>query len=364
MKKHLLKIYLFSFFILFPSLASAGEIGSVQGVIKSAIPRDCTEAELTSDFAKTNQTTECYNLLIELNDKKEITIDHVVQSPIDIDAFPGAPVTLYTQTDQSGSTIYGVSDYNHKTGLILLLTFFLISILIIGGIKKGLKTILSLAVSLVIIFGIFIPLIIAGHSPLLLTFFAGGLITIITLIILNGFRQKTFIMTLGTLGGLGVALLFALIFGQISLLTGFGTEEVRNLAFLHPEFDYRGLLFAGIVLGALGAVMDTAVSITSSMLEIKKEVKKANFNKLWTSGMSVGRDIMGSMTNTLIFAYVGSAYAIILTFIILGQLTFGEIINLGFISEEIVRSLVGSLGLIFTIPITAFIGAFIISKQK
>ena len=125
--------------------------------------------------------------------------------------------------------------------------------------------------------------------------------------------------------------------------------------------DFRELLFAGIVLGALGAVMDVAVSIASAQYEMKQLAPKTKFDALVSSGMSVGRDVMGTMANTLVLAYIGGALPLILLISAQPDLPLRHVLNLNMIATEIVRSLVGSIGLLCAIPITAYTTAFLIT---
>ena len=163
------------------------------------------------------------------------------------------------------------------------------------------------------------------------------------------------------LGAILIATIFSLLINNFSHLNGLGTEDMRIFAINNPNFNFQGILFAGIIIGALGAIMDVAVSISSGLQEVRNHKPNIGFQELLSSGMNIGRDIMGSMLNTLIFAYVGVSIAIIL---IISQNGIGliEFLNYGFVTEEIVRSLIGSLGLLATIPVTALAAGLIQKK--
>ena len=158
---------------------------------------------------------------------------------------------------------------------------------------------------------------------------------------------------MGTIGGVIIAGLFAYSAGKILMLTGLGNEDAQLLAFIpqHRKIDYQGLLFAGIVIGALGAVMDVAMSISSAMWEIISVSPGISKKQLIQSGMNIGRDIIGSMSNTLILAYVSTSIPVLLLFILFSN-GFTEIINLELLASEVLRAVAGSIGLICTIPIT------------
>ena len=177
-----------------------------------------------------------------------------------------------------------------------------------------------------------------------------------TIFVVSGRNRKTITAILGTVGGVLSAALIALLIGQWAKLTGLGNEEAQLLAYV-PQFrqlDYKGLLFAGIIIGALGAVMDVAMSIASSMSEIEQIHPKISNKELFKSGMNVGRDIMGSMSNTLILAYVGSSIQVLLLFYSFNVSTYA-IINMDHMASEIIRAMAGSIGLVLAIPITALI---------
>lgn len=191
------------------------------------------------------------------------------------------------------------------------------------------------------------------NKPLLWAVIICSSASVITLFIISGKNKKTYTAILGTIGGVIIAGLFAFVAGKILRLSGLGNEDAQMLAFVpqYCKIDYQGLLFAGIMIGSLGAVMDVAMSISSSMWEIISVSPKISNKQLVKSGMNIGRDIIGSMSNTLVLAYVSTSIPVLLLFIIFSN-GFTEIINLELLSAEILRAVSGSIGLICTIPIT------------
>jgi uncharacterized membrane protein len=189
-------------------------------------------------------------------------------------------------------------------------------------------------------------------------------ITIITLLIISGINRKTFSTIIGTSSGILIGGVLALIFGNLSNLTGLSSEEARMLPFIpqNISFDFRGILFSGIILASLGAVMDVSMSISSSMFEIAKADPTIKKNDLISAGMNVGRDIIGTMSNTLILVYIGSSVPLILLFLAY-NINFIEIINKDIIASEIIRALSGSIGLILAIPITVLISASMFDRR-
>ncbi|UTY29172.1 YibE/F family protein [Treponema putidum] len=236
---------------------------------------------------------------------------------------------------------------------VYALIFIFAAVLIFVGKKNGLKALISLGLTVGLIFGIFLPLILKGYNPIFWAIIICSLASVMTLFIISGRNNKTYTAILGTIGGVIIAGLFAFVAGKILRLSGLGNEDAQMLAFVpqYRKIDYQGLLFAGIMIGSLGAVMDVAMSISSSMWEIVSVSPKIPNKQLIKSGMNIGRDIIGSMSNTLILAYVSTSIPVLLLFIIFSH-GFTEIINLEILSAEILRAVSGSIGLICTIPIT------------
>lgn len=256
-----------------------------------------------------------------------------------------------------------VSGVQRHNSLIVLATIFLIAILVVGK-KQGLKTIISLVITIAIVFFWALPSIINGASPLLVSIAVSSVITIVTYIIISGINKKTLASILGTVGGLLLSALVVYVFGYFSRLSGLN-EESMYLAFLPQgtEFDLVEIVFAGIIIGALGACMDISMSIASALEEIKKENLSANRKTLFRAGMNIGKDVMGTNTNTLILAYVGSSLTILILYMAYGM-SFAEISDVEVIAEAIIRSLAGSIGIIGVIPLTAFISSILYSSKE
>ncbi|MBU1151672.1 YibE/F family protein, partial [Patescibacteria group bacterium] len=217
--------------------------------------------------------------------------------------------------------------------------------------------------SIALVFFVMLPMIASGTSPVLAVLLVSVAIIFLTHVLIAGFSRKSWIAMAGTFGGVVMASVLVYVVGASVQIDGMGTEEARILFSSYPDFDLRGILFAGIVLGALGAVMDVAISIASGLAEVKAHKPNVGMGELWKSGMNIGKDIMGSMLNTLIFAYIGAVLVEIVLFFMVGA-DLSELLNYGFIAEEVVRSLVGSLGLLVTIPLTAVLGGVIMGKRK
>ncbi len=240
-----------------------------------------------------------------------------------------------------------------------------IALLLFFGKVKGLKSVITLGLTVFILFKFMIPYLLEGYNPVLLVLITGAIVTTLTFVIVSGISRKTLAAIAGTVGGLGAAALISFIFMSLMKMSGFHGEEEIMLGMLDSEnsIDLSGLLLAGIIIGALGAVMDVAISIASSLEEVKRNNQKASYKDLFKSGMNVGGDIMGTMANTLILAYVGASLPILLLMNAY-EYPFGELIHMEVYSVEILRTLAGSIGLVLAIPITAFVSALLLSKQE
>ncbi len=257
--------------------------------------------------------------------------------------------------------ITGLVRENFLYGLALVFVVLLLAI----GWKKGFKSLCALLLTLVLIWGVLLPGILNGYSPLLLTLLVSIAASVLTLLTVGGFTVKSWAAILGTMSGVAIAGTIALIAGQLAHLTGFGSEEAAMLLYLPANFhlDIQGILISGIIIGALGASMDVSISIASAVEEVQRTNPGLTTQKLIQSGMNVGRDIMGTMANTLILAYTGGSMQLILVFMAFKE-SFTKIINLDLVASEIVRALCGSIGMIAIIPLTAVIAGWLFGRQK
>lgn len=278
---------------------------------------------------------------------------------------PGNEVLMTLELDQNGKIVSAVI-YNpaRDKSVILLLILFVIVILSVGRLK-GFKALVALILTILTIMYILLPLLLRGYNPVFTTVFSSVLVTGATLILVGGFNKKALAAILGATGGVVAAGIISAMIGNMAKLTGLGSEESQMLLYIpqNISFDYKGLLFAGIILGALGACMDVAMSMSSAMFEIKEQSPELNRFQLFKSGMNIGRDMMGTMANTLIMAYVGGSLPLLMLFIAHNMPVY-EIINQDGFAGEIIRSIAGSIGLILTIPLTALTASILCEKNR
>lgn len=255
-----------------------------------------------------------------------------------------------------------IADIVRDKYIYYLLTIFLVCILLIGA-KKGLKTIISLLITGLAVLKILLPGILAGKDPIFMTILICTGVTIITLMLITGFSKKSLSAIVGTVIGIVSSGLLAKHIIHLTRITGLGSEESRIFffSFVEGKLDMTGILFAGIVIGALGAVMDVAISIASSITEIHLANPKMSVGQLIRSGLNIGRDIIGTMSNTLILAYTGSSLPLMLL-LLANEVPYLKYINLDMIATEIIRALSGSIGLFLAVPFTAIVSAILCKR--
>ncbi len=225
----------------------------------------------------------------------------------------GDAILLIAPTEEGGQWIYA-SD-NHVGVMIFLVGVFFLFILLIGR-GKGVATILSLLFTMGAIFYVYVPAILNGVNVYTTTIVIAIFIILSSLILLNGTNQKTFCAVAGNIGGTLVAGGLAALVNQAMNITGVVDQDYVFLTILTEgvSIDLQAVVWGGILIGSLGAIMDVSMSIASAMVEIGAEMEEKSFRRLVEAGMRIGQDAIGTMTNTLILAYVGSSLAVILLF--------------------------------------------------
>ncbi len=257
--------------------------------------------------------------------------------------------------------IYAPAIYSRDRSviLILLIVVFMASVIVLGR-KQGVLSLVALMVTGLMVFLVFIPLVLRGGSPIFLAILVSVLSSIFTFLIISGWTFKTLSSSLGVLLGFLVSAILVFIFGRWLNITGIMNIDIVSLGYT-TNLPLPAIMFSGILIGAVGAVMDVAISMASTVEELRKANPGYTHWELYTSALNVGKDLLGTMVNTLVMAYVGAA----LPFLLLIFLQYGgntpvlNILNLEVITVEILRSIIGSLGMIATIPATAFIAAYL-----
>ncbi len=283
----------------------------------------------------------------------------------DISLNKGDKVVLHleaknTEVNSVDDVDFFIADVKRDYSLEAFAALFMILLVIIGR-KKGVFSLVSIIATISLMFFVLVPLILHGVNPVVSAVVVGILSTIITIYLVGGFNSKSSAAIIGT----GLSLIFA---GGMSLaaiwmarLTGFAGEESMFLYSTRPDLSFKGILAASMIIAALGALMDTGVSIASSVNEIYETDKKLTVNQLFKSGMNIGKDIIGTMSNTLILVYLGSALPLVL---LSNNIDLQKFFNLNQVATEILSALIGSISILACVPLTAIIAAYLIKRQK
>lgn len=273
---------------------------------------------------------------------------------------PGETVVL-TKLTQDKDTRYIISDRYRLPSLLLFSVIFIGMVLLLTG-KKGLGSLTGLAISLLVIIGFIVPQILSGNDPLFISIVGSCIIMLTTLYLAHGFNAKTTIALVATCISLILTGILAIIAVHLTKLYGLGSEDAYNLFLGFPKtINLQGLLLGGIIIGALGVLDDTTTTQSTTITELSEANPTYSMTKLFQKGMIIGKEHIASLVNTLVLAYAGAGIGIFI-FIVLsfqnGSQPLWTILNSELLSEEIIRTLVGSIGLILAVPITTLLASF------
>ena len=251
-----------------------------------------------------------------------------------------------------------------RVGVTFILMIVFVLVIITFSKLQGIYTIVALGLSIASIFIVFIPKVLLGHNIYVWTFIISTYIVIITLLLVIGVNYKALSAFIGCFGGIFVIAILTIVIQKVFALTGNYDETTYELDLLVKDtysvtLDLRSLIFASITLGSIGALLDVAISLSSSLYEVSS--KETNIKKIIKSGFTIGKDMLGTMTNTLILAYLGSSLPIVLFTILFSN--FEAILRLEMITIELIQSIVGTLGMLSAIPIVSVFCGFIYNKN-
>lgn len=260
-------------------------------------------------------------------------------------------------------SIVSVYSPNREWAVYAFIALYLLTICLIGG-KQGLKSALGLIFTFICILYIYIPMIFRGFSAFWAAVFVAAITTVVTMYLIGGATKKTLCSILGTVAGVILAGITAKLFGFFTGISGYNVSDIESLLFIEDTtgISVGGLLFSGLLISSLGAVMDVAMSISSTINEIYEKKPSLSRLELFQSGMNVGKDMMGTMSNTLILAFAGGAVSVLLNNYVY-DLPYLQIINSNNIGIEIMQGISGSMGVVLTVPIVAAFSAFYLKKE-
>lgn len=272
-----------------------------------------------------------------------------------------AALSIYGNGDVRGA----VYEYDRSGMVILLIIVFLTVTVLVGG-KTGAKSIAGLVLTVAALLLVLIPMLLKGYATILSTFGICIWITLTAFLILGGCDRKTLCAMLGTISGLLLATLFGLLAQSLLRIDGYRQEYAEALLQLRQTGESRigisGIIVAGVIVSSLGAVMDVAMSISSATQEIAAVGNRLSRKQLLKSAMNVGRDMVGTMTNTLILAIIGSSMMLIIYIASLG-LPIRQFMSSAYLALEVISGLSSSIGVVLAVPLTALVSSLLFGKK-
>ena len=303
--------------------------------------------------------------MIEGDEKgSTIEVTNNITKTHNVVAKPNMPLIINVDTPEELEPYYTVYNYDRRFSMAACTVLLMAAIICIGG-SKGLKSIAGLLYSMFIIIGFLLPAVFSGWSPICTSIITAVLSTSVTLLLLNGQSLKTVAAIGATTAGVLFSLLFFTVISTLIHIDGFSSSEAEGLVLINEGtgLQIHDVLFAGILISSLGAIMDVGMSIVSSLYEVYVHNPTLNGKEIFHSGIEIGKDMIGTMTNTLILAFTGNSFITLLIFISY-QIQFNQLINSNFFSIEIAQGLCGTFGIVLTIPIASIIMALLLTRRK
>ncbi|MFI1810998.1 YibE/F family protein [Streptomyces sp. NPDC020422] len=310
------------------------------------------------------QQGQCEKATIEVTTgpDKGRTFTEIVQPDAPRQLHEGQGVVVAYAPDAPRDLQYSVTDVNRKLPLALLAGIFALVVVAVGR-MRGVMALIALAISFLVLTFFILPAIIQGSNPLLVAIVGSSAIMLIALYMCHGLSARTSVAVLGTLVSLLlIGLLGSLFIGWASL-TGNTDDNTGLIHGLYPNIDMSGLLLAGVIIGSLGVLDDVTVTQTSAVWELHQADPRMGPRALYRAAIRIGRDHIASVVNTLVLAYAGAALPLLLLFSI-AQSSVGTVANSELVAEEIVRMLVGSIGLVASVPVTTGLAALVVSADR
>ena len=340
----------------FQSLVSSG-ISYQRGTVIQVLSQSLEESPLGSGMLGSQ------DLAVRLQDGSEVQMTNYLTDTHNILAEEGSKVSICVDAPDGVEPYYTVYNYDRTSALVLIFAVFILLMMLVGG-KQGANAVLALAVSLLLIVRFTVPAIYRGGSPIAvgaITVFAA---TAVTLLLLHGATVRALLAAGVTLAGEGTACMLFAASSALLHVGGFQTDQAEGLLVVaqNTGLDLKNLLFAATMIASLGAVMDVAVSLLSALWELKQQGTQDG-GQLFRSGMNIGKDMIGTMSNTLIFAFAGNALATMLSLTAYG-VQASQLLNSNYIALEIAQGLCGTGGVILTVPIASAAAAALFPRLK
>ena len=330
----------------------------------SQVPPTGDTSTASGREAVNEQSGECKKATVEVTSGKDEgrTFVEVVQPDAPRQLREGQGVVVAYAPDAPRDLQYSVTDVDRSFPMALLAGIFALVVVVVGRLR-GLMALVALAVSFAVLTLFILPAILQGSNPLVVAVIGASAIMLIALYTCHGLTARTSVAVIGTLISLLlIGLLGSLFIGWASL-SGNTDDNTGLIHGLYPGIDMSGLLLAGVIIGSLGVLDDVTVTQTSAVWELHQADPTMGVRRLYRAGIRIGRDHIASVVNTLVLAYAGAALPLLLLFSI-AQSSVGTVANSELVAEEIVRTLVGSIGLVASVPVTTVLAALVVSADR
>ncbi|QKW07849.1 YibE/F family protein [Streptomyces sp. NA04227] len=323
---------------------------------------DTSTAEGNSAEQRAKGTCSKATVKVTSGKDKGRTFTEIVQPDSPRQLHEGQKVVVAYAPDAPRELQYSVTDVNRKLPLVVLAGLFALVVVVVGR-MRGVMALVALAVSFLVLTVFILPAILQGSNPLVVAVVGASAIMLVALYLCHGFTARTSVAVLGTLASLLLIGLLGSLFIDWAALTGNTDDNTGLIHGLYPDLDMSGLLLAGVIIGSLGVLDDVTVTQTSAVWELHQADPGMGRRGLYRAAIRIGRDHIASVVNTLVLAYAGAALPLLLLFSI-AQSSVGTVANSELVAEEIVRTLIGSIGLVASVPMTTALAALVVSADK
>jgi uncharacterized membrane protein len=335
------------------------------GAVNASAPPptgDTSTAEGSSAQQQADGTCKKATIRVDTGEDKGRTFTEIVQPDQSRQLEQGQEVIVAYEPSAPRDLQYSVTDVNRRLPMGLLAGLFAVAVVAVGRLR-GVMALIALAISFLVLNFFILPAILQGSNPLLVAVIGASAIMLIALYLCHGLSARTSVAVLGTLISLLlIGLLGSLLIGWAAL-TGNTDDNTGLIHGLYPSIDMSGLLLAGVIIGSLGVLDDVTVTQTSAVWELHEANPAMGWRGLYRAAIRIGRDHIASVVNTLALAYAGAALPLLLLFSI-AQSSVGAVANSELVAEEIVRTLIGSIGLVASVPVTTALAALVVSADR
>ncbi|MFF7310712.1 YibE/F family protein [Streptomyces sp. NPDC008137] len=323
---------------------------------------DTSTAEGSSAVQQEKGTCKRATIRVDSGKDKGRTFTEIIQPDQSRQLHEGQKVVVAYEPSAPKDLQYSVTDVNRRLPLAVLAGIFAVAVVVVGRLR-GVMALIALAMSFLVLNFFILPAILQGSNPLVVAVVGASAIMLIALYMCHGLSARTSVAVLGTLISLLLIGVLGSVFIDWAALTGNTDDNTGLIHGLYPTIDMSGLLLAGIIIGSLGVLDDVTVTQTSAVWELHEANPSMGWRGLYRAGIRIGRDHIASVVNTLVLAYAGAALPLLLLFSI-AQSGVGTVANSELVAEEIVRTLVGSIGLVASVPVTTALAALMVSADR